>query len=133
MSGLLLALALAQAAPPIPIDAAEADWAGFPRLERAARPLPTAAMVTQVERILRSGGCRLVGQSPNRFSIDVPFAVLLDPDAQVLRVIVRDMNCAPLEGYVGQIVLELARQGDFRSTAADAPIWYGDSLSFTLR
>lgn len=130
----MFALAIAaQGAPAsIQIDAVRANWSSFPRLERAPRPLPTAGMVDQLVEILDRGQCSLAGATPTQFDFDVPFAVMLEPDGRTTRVIVQDMSCPPLESLVGEIALEMARQGDFRPTGRTQAAWHADTINFNL-
>lgn len=127
------ALVTQAGAPAVPIDAAEANWAGFPRLERSARPLPTASLVGRVETILSRRQCQVAGQTASRFDFDVPFAVLLRPDGSVERAIVKDMDCPEIETLVGEIAVEMGRQGDYRPTRQTETRWYGDVINFNLQ
>ncbi|HYD36898.1 MAG TPA: hypothetical protein VEA60_04755, partial [Allosphingosinicella sp.] len=109
------ALLLATAGGPVQVDVGRADWDSMPPL-KVERRLPTADMVGQVERILLSGECSLAGQTARRFDITVPYAVLVEPDGGARRVVVAETGCAPLESYVGLVVLTMADAGDFRSS-----------------
>jgi hypothetical protein len=125
---------LAGAAPSeIQVDVGQIKLASLPQAVRVERDLPTAQMVGEVERILGPGGCKLPGQSARSFDIDIPYAALVQPDGSVTRVVVGELGCSQLETFAGLVVLELARQGDFRKNAPEKARWYGDTLNFNLR
>lgn len=128
-----IAAALQAATPQIQVDAGRGDWSAFPPLQRVSRPLPTVNMVTAVERLLAEQACSFPGQSPSRFSIDVPFAALVEPDGSTRRIVVQDVGCPGLETMVGQAAVVLARNGDFRPTGESRARWYRDTISFNLR
>jgi hypothetical protein len=123
-------LLLGAASGPIQVDVGRADWASMPPL-KIERRLPTAAMVGEVERMLRDGKCAMEGQKATKFDITIPYAVLIEPDGGARRVVVAETGCAPLESYVGLVVLRLAEQGDFRSSGQAKARWYSSELNFT--
>jgi hypothetical protein len=114
-------------------DVGHTDWAKLPPLQAVDRSLPTVQMVDKVETMLASGNCKLRGQSPQRFDITIPYAALVKPDGGVEHVIVSETGCAELETFVGEIVLQLAREGDFHPTAQSQARWYGSKLNFNLQ
>lgn len=126
-----LAAAPTQSAPVI--EAGKANWSAFPALQKAARPHPTGAMVEHVAHILEEKSCALSGQTHRRFDIDVPYLVLVQPDGGAQRVVVADLGCPAIESYVGAIVIEMARAGDFRRTGAQRATWYAGSMNFNAR
>ncbi|HEY0413484.1 MAG TPA: hypothetical protein VGD66_10110 [Allosphingosinicella sp.] len=128
LAGLLMASEPAQ----IQVDVGRANWTTLPRLQAVARPLPSAPMVEKVEEMLRTGACRLRGQTANRFDITVPYAVLVNTDGSARRVIVGETGCADLESYVGLVVLELAREGDFRPSGGNGSRWLASEINFNL-
>ena len=134
LSAILAAAFLAGApAPELKVDVGQANWASLPQLRAVARGFPTADMVTKVHDMLGRDGCSVPGQRKVDFDFDVPYAVKVNPDGSADHVIVADMHCPPLESYVGLIVLELARRGDFRASAGSQPTWYASSLNFNLQ
>ena len=135
VGAILAALLFAGTQTPAPaselqVDVGRADWAKLPPLKAVARAMPTPEMVEKVENILRVGDCRIRGQSPAHFDITVPYAVQVNPDGTASHVVVADMGCPSLESYVGLIVLQLARNGDFRASGGRQKLWYGSSLNF---
>jgi len=132
LSPILLSALLAGAAPaPIQVDVGHANWSTMPGLERIDRMLPTPSMVDRVQALLGSK-CRMPGQRRGRFNITVPYAVLVNPDGTASHVVVGETGCADLESYVGLIVLELARNGDFRPSGGAAPRWMSSEINFNL-
>ncbi|HEX9932763.1 MAG TPA: hypothetical protein VGB08_07975 [Allosphingosinicella sp.] len=134
-SVLLAAAQPAAAAAPanaVQVDVGRFDPAAFPQAEMRERRMPHNTMLTRIEDILRERRCRLAGQSHRRFDIRVPYVVRLEPDGTPTRFVVADIGCRPLESFIGQIILELARVGDFRPTAANEPQWYSSELRFMM-
>lgn len=127
----LMLLAIAAPAAEQTIEVGKANWQKMPQLAQVERPLPYAEMVGLVEQLLTEKQCRLRGQSPRRFDITVPYAVLVGPDGEASRIVVADMGCVPLETMVGNIVADRAQLGDFRSAAAATPTWYSSKINFT--
>ena len=124
---------LLSSAPGVQVDVGRINQKGLPPLQAVERSLPTATMVESVEKILESGQCNLPGQSAQRFDITVPYAVLVEPDGSAGRVVVQETGCAPLESYVGLVVMRLANQGDFAKSRAPKARWYTSELNFNLQ
>ena len=135
IASMLLAAAPVAPAPPVPnvqVDVGRFDPADFPEADMRERRMPHHAMLTRVENILRERRCRLDGQSHRRFDIRVPYVVRLAPDGTPERFVVADIGCQPLESFVGRVILELARVGDFRPTGGSEAQWYRSELRFIL-
>lgn len=130
LGSIVATLLLGAASGPIQVDVGRAEWDKMPSL-KVDRRLPTAEMVGQVEAMLTSGKCAMKGQTARKFDITVPYAVLVEPDGGARRVVVAETGCAPLESYVGLVVLTMADQGDFRSAGQDRARWYSSELNFT--
>jgi hypothetical protein len=134
LSSVLAAALLAGApAPELQVDVGRANWEALPPLRGVQRAFPTAEMVDKVEAMLGQSDCRIRGQSRSRFDFDVPYAVQVNPDGSASHVIVADLGCPALESYVGLVVLELARQGDFRASGGSRAQWYASSINFNLQ
>ena len=131
LASFVAAFLLGSASGPVQVDVGRADWSRMPALETVERLLPTPAMVGDVEKMLVSGQCRLKGQNARRFDITVPYAVLVEPDGSARHVVVAETGCAPLESYVGVVVLTLAEAGDFRPSGQATARWYASKLNFT--
>lgn len=142
MASALLALIAAQ--PPADVPAAAADEPlvnvgrfnpeAFPEARMRDRRMPIGSMLARVESLMREQRCQFPGQNERRYDIRVPYVVKLEPDGRVTEVVVTDMSCAPLEFYVGTMVRELARRGDFRPAAsAQGARWYVSEARFTVQ
>ena len=131
LGSIIATLLLGAASGPVQVDVGRADWSSMPALETVERQLPTPAMVGDVEKMLVSGQCALKGQTSRRFDITVPYAVLVEPDGSARHVVVAETGCAPLESYVGMVVLTLAEAGDFRPSGQSKARWYASELNFT--
>jgi hypothetical protein len=132
-SVLAAAFLMGSPAPELQVDVGRVDWAALPPLRAVERAWPTADMVAKVEKMLGERNCSIPGQSQSRFDINVPYAVQVNPDGSATRVVVGEMGCPALESYVGLVVLELARRGDFRASGANNTKWYASTLNFNLR
>ena len=131
----LLASTQAPAAPARTAPAVEVgrfNEAAFPEAAIRERRMPRDAMLSRVEEILRERNCRLEGQTHRSFDIRVPYVVKLEPDGTPTRFVVADMGCQPLESFVGRVVLELTRVGDFRPTGQSDAQWYRSEVRFTV-
>jgi hypothetical protein len=131
MVSALLAAAPAPTVQPA-VDVGRFDPANFPQAELRERRMPHHVMLSRVEEILRERQCQLDGQTYRRFDIRVPYVVQLEPDGTPTRFVVADLGCQPLESFVGRVILELARVGDFRPTGASEAKWYASELRFTV-
>ncbi|HEX8214168.1 MAG TPA: hypothetical protein VF582_01705 [Allosphingosinicella sp.] len=131
----LIAAALFASAPAsgVQVDVGRANWKAMPALKAAPRALPTSAMVEHVEDLLRSGDCRLAGQAANRFDFTVPYAALVEPDGTLRQVVVAETGCEKLETFVGLVVLQLAKEGDFSQTGEPKARWYSSEINFNLQ
>lgn len=135
---MLITLASALLATSAPVTTAPAvnvgrfDPEAFPEARMRERRLPIEHILVRVEDILRERRCTFPGQNYRRFDIRVPYVVKLEPDGTPTEVVVTDLGCAPLEFYVGSIIRELARAGDFRPTGASEAAWYVSELRFTV-
>ncbi|HYJ30267.1 MAG TPA: hypothetical protein VEW25_08005 [Allosphingosinicella sp.] len=116
----------------VQIDVGHAQWASFPDLRPAPRNLPTGAMLTRVESILKDDECEMRGQSHRRFDITVPWLVQVEPDGRLSRLVVADMGCRPLEVYVATLVVALAQRGDIRPATSAEPRIYASEFNFNL-
>lgn len=115
----------------VPVDVGRFDPADFPNARKIERRMPHSYMNERIERVLKKGECKLPGQTAASFDIDVPYAVLIEPTGAAKRVVVKDIGCAAIETWVGQIALELARAGDFKAGQGEGARWYVSAASFT--
>jgi hypothetical protein len=130
---LAAALLMGAQTPELQVDVGHVNSQALPQLKAVQRAMPTPDMVNRVAAMIGSDGCAIRGQTRMHFDIDVPYAVQVNPDGTASHVVVGEMGCPALESYVGLLVLELARQGDFRASSARQPRWYASSLNFNLQ
>lgn len=131
-----VAISLAFAASPAlaqDVDVGLVNWSKLPALKEKASRLDYADLALRVETLLQTGDCNIPRQSPKRFDITVPYAVLVEPNGKIARVVVSRMNCTGIEMLVGQAVLARADAGDFLPTGEAKPRWYASALNFNLR
>jgi hypothetical protein len=129
--GLLLAIAmLAVPAAAQTVQTGRGDFARFPALKKKNRPLELSRLIAWTSDILATGQCRLRGQRPEKFDIDVPYAALVEPDGTVRRIIIAEIGCPALETMVGSTVVEMVKRGDVKPTGQDQAYWYGDRIAF---
>jgi hypothetical protein len=76
---------------------------------------------------------QIKGASPRRFDITVPYAVLIEPNGKVSRIVVSQTNCTGVETLAGETVLARSDAGDFLPTGEAKARWYVSALNFTLR
>jgi hypothetical protein len=116
----------------VQIDVGRADWSTFPNLEPEPRNLPTGAMLTRVETLLRERECVIEGQTYRRFDITVPWLVQVEPDGRLTRLVVADMGCRPLEVYVATLIVALAQRGDIRPPSGPEQRVFASEFNFNL-
>lgn len=127
LSAILFASALSA---PVPIEVGRFDEAEFPNAQRVERRMPHAELTHRVDKILASRTCQLPGQTKTRYNIVVPYAVLMQPSGAISKLVVKEIGCAPIELLVGQVAVELARAGDFKTSHQQGGRWYVSEVSF---
>jgi hypothetical protein len=127
----MITLLVAAALSGIPVHVGRFDESEFPNATRVERRMPHAELTHRVDRILASRRCRLPGQTRTHFDISVPYAVLMQPNGQAAKVVVKDIGCAPIETLVGQLATQLASSGDFRPTHQEGERWYVSEANFS--
>jgi hypothetical protein len=96
----------------------------FPKAVLKDRRMPHEELTARADIIMKSGVCHFPGQEKDRYSITVPYAVLLQPSGAVSKVIVHEVGCPDLEILTGQVANELGKAGDFKPTNAPGEQWY---------
>lgn len=112
------------------VDVGQVDWAKFPKAREKESRLDYADLAGRVENVLRTEKCAIGHATPRQFDITVPYAVLIQPDGKVSRVVVSRMNCTGLETLVGQAVIARSDVGDYLPTGEARPRWYVSALNF---
>ena len=121
---MISALLFLAAATSNPINVGKFDPSQFPNAVKVSRRMPQEELTARADRIMQSGRCSFPGQSADRYSIDVPYAVLLQPTGEVSQVVVKEIGCPELELLTGEVANELAKARDFRPTKAPSEQWY---------
>jgi hypothetical protein len=119
-------------APTLNVDVGRFNEADFPEVGVRERRVPHETLIAGIETVLRERRCRFQGQSHRRFDLRVPYVVHLEPDGRPTRFVVADMGCQPLETYVGEYILEMARLRDFRPTGTGRAGWYRSEVRFIV-
>ncbi len=130
---LAAAVLLSGAASAQTIDVGSARWSSLPLVKAKPSRVDDAALAGTVEEILRSGECKLRGQSSRSFDINVPYAVMLDPSGKAVRVLVSDLQCRPIEVLAGHVVVARSDAGDYLPTGEAKPRWYASAINFNLK
>jgi hypothetical protein len=115
------------------VDVGRFNMSAMPQLQLSKRELPTPAMVAEVETMFRDGSCSMPSQSARRFDVDVPFAVLVEPDGSAHRAVIGEVGCRKLETLVGLIVEQLAREGSLGRSAGTKAKWFASKINFNLK
>lgn len=115
----------------VPVEVGRFDESQFPNAKKVDRRMPQAELVRRVDRILAFKECSIPGQTRDKYDIVVPYAVLMEPNGQASKVVVKDTGCAPIEVLVGQVANELIKAGDFRKNQNDVERWYVSEVYFT--
>jgi hypothetical protein len=135
MKTAIAAIALMFAAAPAfaqTVEVGSANWENLPPIQSKPSRLNQAEMVAQIEAMLRKRECVIPNQSMYSFDLLVPYAVQLNPQGKVERVLVGQMDCKPLEQLVGVAVLAKSDMGEFLPTGENKPRWYGGTLGFAM-
>src|SRR5689334_7387153 len=115
---MVIGLMFLAAASSSPVLVNKFNPSAFPKAALRERRMPVEDLNTRADKIVQAGVCSFPGQDKNQYSITVPYAVLLQPDGAVSKVIVNDVGCPDLEILTGQVANELGKAGDFKPTGA---------------
>jgi hypothetical protein len=127
---MLLSLLALSAAASAPVEVGKFDQTQFPNAKKVERRIPQAELVRRVDKIMAAKQCAIPGQVKDNYNIVVPYAVLMEPDGQASKIVVKDTGCEPIEILVGQVANELVRAGDFRKNRNDVERWYVSEVYF---
>jgi hypothetical protein len=107
-----------------------APWDTLPRARVKGLPNYPAYYIW-AQQLFASEACRKAGYSPERFNIDTPYAVLLDPDGEVKRIVIEENKACPGVDYVvGLVLQDLSHRNRFHRTGEARARWYGGRISF---
>lgn len=121
---MVLGVLMLAAATSAPVQVGKFNPDAFPHAAKVDRRMPQEELTARADLILASGACSFPGQAKDKYSITVPYAVLLQPSGTVSKVIVHEVGCADLELLTGQVANELSKAGDFKPTGAPGEQWY---------
>lgn len=121
---MILALMFFAVASNTPIEVGKFDPSAFPQAIKVDRRIPQEELTARADRILASGQCLVPGQDKGKYSITIPYAVLIQPSGGVTKIVVKEIGCADLELLTGQVARELAKARDFRPTRVATDQWY---------
>ena len=113
---MLVGLMMLTTAASVPVEVGRFDQTQFPNAKKIERRIPQAELVRRVDKIMAAKQCTIPGQVEGQVQLVVPYAVLMEPDGQASKIVVKDTGCEPIEILVGQVANELIRAGDFRKT-----------------
>src|SRR5688572_15545846 len=130
----LILFALLTASFPVSAQTVESTdrtrWEALPPVKMKATELDVPLLNDWAEEILKSGECNVPGMRPTKFDIDQPYAVLVEPNGKVQRIVVGDAGCAGLNTLLGSTVHAWAQAGKYRPTGASEPRWYRGRIAF---
>jgi hypothetical protein len=105
-------------------------WDALPSVKMKATDLDVNVLNDWAEKILSSGECNVPGMHPNRFDIDKPYAVLVEPNGNVQKIVVGETGCAGLNSLLGSTVAQWAEERRYKPTGASEPRWYVGRIAF---
>jgi hypothetical protein len=114
------------------VQVGSANWSHLTRLSARTDSVDYEKAVSSVEAMVKNGTCR-IGESTRTFDIAVPYAVLVEPNGTVSRILVSDTKCVPLQQLVGIAALTRVHHGDFELPAGPKARWYRSEMNFTLQ
>jgi hypothetical protein len=112
------------------VETGTTEWDKLPPAKIGTDDVDYNRLVRWAATELANPACRNGGMRPTKFDIDEPYAVLVEPNGNVKRIIVREMGCPGLNTVIGSTVADLAKRGKFRPTGQPQALWYGGRLSF---
>jgi hypothetical protein len=112
------------------VETGVTDWAKLPKVKKKARALELSPLIDFAQKVLESGECKVPGMRPDRFDLDIPYAVLVEPDGAVKRIVIGETGCPGLNTLIGSTVYNWVQQGDFRPTGESEALWYGGRVAF---
>jgi hypothetical protein len=115
------------------VMSAHGDWSAIPPAKTRhsyAEYVNSNRLTLWMEQALRDGTCKVPGMSPKKFDVDVPYAVLVEPDGSVSQIMIPEMGCPALNTIVGSTVVELGKHGMFKPTGLAQAAWFRDRIAF---
>ena len=122
--------ALAAPAAAQKVETGTTNWEQLAPAPMGVDDVDYSRLVRWASQELQNPACRNNGWRPDKFDIDEPYAVLVEPNGTVSRIIVKETGCAGLNTVIGSTLADMAKRGKFRPTGQPQPLWYGGRLSF---
>jgi hypothetical protein len=122
--------ALAAPAAAQTVETGTTEWDKLPAAKMGTDDVDYNRLVRWAATELGKPECKVPGMRPTKFDIDEPYAVLLEPNGNVKRIIVKEMGCPGLNTVIGSTLADLAKRGKFRPTGQPQTLWFGGRLSF---
>lgn len=126
----LAALAVPAAAQTV--ETGTTEWDKLVPARMGVDDLDYHRLVRWTAQELQDPSCRGKGMRPDRFDIDEPYAVLLEPNGTVRRIIVKEMGCPALNTVIGSTLADMAKRGKFKPTGQPQALWFGGRLSYAV-
>jgi hypothetical protein len=133
MKTLAMLLPLAALAAPAAAQKVETGTTEWDKLAPAPMGIDDtdySRLVRWTAQELKDPACRRKGWRPERFDVEEPYAVLVEPNGSVSRIIVKEMGCPALNTVIGSTLADMVKRGKFKPTGQPQPLWYGGRLSF---
>lgn len=124
-------LAVAAPASAAKVEVATGNWSAIPLLKSRTFNVMTPAVVDSIHRTLKNKECVLPGQRRDRIDLRVPFLVQFGDDGSVQRLVVRKLDCAPVERLVASVLLKQVEAGEHKGTGENPALWYRSELRLT--
>jgi hypothetical protein len=128
--GPLLVLLAAGTARGQAVETGVVKWEALPPV-RVADDLNYSELDRLAERLVANDGCRAAGYHADRFAFDAPYAVLVQPDGTVERIVIEpNAKCPDLDYVVGLAVRTLSKRHRFKGTREAHARWYAGRIAF---
>lgn len=125
-----VAMLVSAAAVAQPVEVGVTDWDKLPPASVGYFDYHTLSDWS--EQVMGSAKCRAAGYNPERFKVDQPYAVLLEPNGKVDRIVIAESKCPGLDYIVGLALQALSEARKFNATGASKPRWYGGRIRFEV-
>ena len=112
------------------VETGVTEWSKLPKVKKRDRALELSPMIDWTQKALASGECKIKGMNERKFDVDVPYAVLVEPNGTVKRIVIAETGCSSLNTLIGSTIFDWVQKGDFKPTGEDEPLWFGDRIAF---
>ena len=112
------------------VEVATGKWDSLPYLKSRNLDQIGANAVGRVHEVIAKGECTLPGQTKRSIDLSVPFAIHFDPKGTPTRILVKNINCAPIERIMAHVLDGSVRRGEYRPSGENEAGWYQSTISF---